>query len=72
MANPDTTKAQQVSKEDRERGYREGAFQLRGKSVPNYVCIHSPCKHATLDESDAARHALGCPHRNRRSAPTGN
>lgn len=72
MANPETTKTPTASKADLERGYREGVFELRGKPVPNYICVHAPCKHATLDEADAKRHAQGCPLRNRRPASTGN
>lgn len=72
MAIPETTKTPTASKADLKRGYREGKFELSGKPVPNYICVHAPCKHATLDEADAQRHAVECPHRNRRPAPTGN
>lgn len=67
MASTDTTKTPAPSKEDRDRGYREGKFRLRGKAVPNYHCVFGPCKHATLDEADAKKHARHCRFR---STPT--
>ncbi|MEK9505156.1 hypothetical protein [Gaopeijia maritima] len=68
MASTDTTKTPAPSKDDRARGYREGAFQLRGKPVPNYHCVFAPCKHATLDEAAAKQHARHCRFRSTSNA----